>query len=99
MKHDLDFLLCLTAVPGVGPYRIRNLISKFGRAKHVLEAGISELCLVEGIDEKTAGLIHQQQNQKFADEQIRLAEKNHIDIVTYWDASYPAILTCPDTSV
>jgi DNA processing protein len=92
MKCDLFSLLCLIAVPGVGPHRIRNLIGQFRDVAHVLNANISELCQVDGVDEKTAKLIKNQQNQKFAEEQINLAEKEHIQIVTFWDTIYPEIL-------
>jgi DNA processing protein len=92
MKHDLLSLLCLISIPGVGPYRIRNLIGRFGDSKRALEADISELCQVDGIDEKRARGIKQQSNQKFAEDQIRLAQKEDIQIVTFWDQFYPEIL-------
>jgi DNA processing protein len=92
MKRDLLSLLSLISVSGVGPYRIRNLIGRFGDPKCVLEADISELCQVDGIDEKTAKSIKNQTDPKFAENQLQLAEKENIQIMTFWDRSYPEIL-------
>ncbi len=92
MKRDLLSLLCLISVPGVGLHRIRNLIGRFGDSKCVLEADITELNQVEGIDDKTAKSIKHQANQKFAEDQLRFAQKDDIQIVTFWDRSYPEIL-------
>lgn len=48
----------MDSIPGVGPVRRKNLLKHFGSAKAVMDAGIKDLTLVEGISEATAHLIY-----------------------------------------
>jgi len=50
----LKDLLRLYSIPGVGPTRVRNLISVFGSPKAALEAPIQQLIRVQGIEKYTA---------------------------------------------
>ncbi len=89
---DMVSLLSLVSVTGVGSQRIRKLIAHFGSAKKVLRATVSELCQVDGIDEKIAQQIKQTVNREFVDDQLFQTEKYGAQIVTYWDDHYPEIL-------
>ena len=92
MMNDLFELLCLLSVPGVGPYRIRNLVSHFGSAKAALEGSARDLCIVDGIDEYIAENIKKKLNKSFADKQISHSQKSGVQIITFWDPEYPDLL-------
>lgn len=90
--NDVYHLLCLVSVPGLGSQRIRMLVGHFGSSQAVLEAGVKELCRIDGIDEKTARCIRQEVNQDFAKDQLYRAEKLGVNILTYWNSQYPEML-------
>ncbi len=90
--NDLLHLLSLQTVSGVGPRRIKSLISHFGSAEAVLKADISDLCRVKNIDEKTAWKIKKETDPQYAEKQIALAEKYGVKIISYWDEGYPESL-------
>jgi len=48
----------LDDVPGIGPARKRALLARFGSAKAVSRAGLSDLRLVDGISAAMAATIH-----------------------------------------
>lgn len=96
---DVRDLLILTTIPGIGPSRIRTLVSHFATPSSVLQASARDLVAVEGFDRKLALNIlrHRtgdgyRQGKIFADEQ--LSKLNRIDgrIVTLWDEEYPDLL-------
>lgn len=85
-------LLCLLSVPGIGSHRIRRLVSRFGNARAVLDAGYHDLCEVDGITSKIAKSILQKVDKGFADDQLRRVEKLGARLIAYWDPRYPALL-------
>ena len=85
-------LLELFSVPGIGCFRLRNLIDAFGSADAVLNAPVQKLMNIQGIDKIFATRIKTEVNKKFAEEQIHLAEKYKVRIITYWDRQYPVLL-------
>ncbi len=82
----------LLSVVGVGSLRIRNLIARFKSPTAVLQASTRELVEIEGIDKTIAHHIKTTANEQFADEQMTLLAKHDAKMVTFWDASYPALL-------
>ena len=86
---DVEALLTLLSVPGLGPRRILSLVSRFGDAGAVLKASVAELCRTAGIDVKTATSIRSAADADFARHQLRLANKSGVSFVTYWDSRYP----------
>ncbi|MFQ5649221.1 MAG: DNA-processing protein DprA [bacterium] len=89
---ELKALLRLSAVPGIGPNRIRSLVGHLKSAVRVLNASRTELTQVEGIDTKTAESILRSDGLTFADEQLRRMEKCGAHVVTFWDKEYPELL-------
>jgi len=87
---DIKDLLSLSAVPGVGPNRLRALVSYFEDPAAVLSASPRELIKVNGIDKKTALSISRfEDGRKFADQQLARLNRVEGRIVTFWDAEYP----------
>ncbi len=92
MKNVRD-LLRLSSVHRIGPTKIRALLSHFDTAAEVLEAPPIELIRVPGIDKKLASNIaHCEDDEEFADEQLRRLNRIGARIVTIWDKEYPELL-------
>jgi DNA processing protein len=89
---DARALLRLLSVPGIGPKRVRQLVSTFGSAEAVLDAAPADLVLTEGIDAKLAGAIRNTADAAFADAQWELAQKHGVRFLTYWDDDFPDLL-------
>lgn len=85
-------ILKLLSVPGVGQHRIRHLVGHFQDPSNVLKASFKALCQVEGVDEKTAYAIRNQVDTQFAEQQLLLADKHHVELISFWDSKYPKLL-------
>lgn len=104
MKHykddELHALLRLISVPGLGSFRIRKLISKFGSPGEIFSAGLPALTSIDGIDKIIATNIIKKNNSKFADEQLEKSDKLGLSILPYYDDNYPESLkSIPDLPV
>jgi DNA processing protein len=87
---DIKDLLSLSAVPGVGPNRLRALVSHFEDPAAALQASPRDLVKVNGIDKKTALNIHRfRDGEKFASHQLARLNRTGGRIVTFWDDEYP----------
>ncbi len=91
--QNIRDLLRLSSVFRIGPTKIRALVAHFDTAAEVLEASPLELIRVPGIDKKLASNIaHREQDEEFADEQIKQVNKIGARIITIWDKGYPELL-------
>ncbi len=91
-KDTLVDFLTLWNTPGIGPFRLKNLLDRFQSASAVYRASIRELVEVGGIDQTLAGIIKQQQDSSFAHAQLIMADKLQINIITFYDEAYPPLL-------
>ena len=104
MKHqkddELHALLRLISVPGLGSFRIRKLISKFGSPSEIFSAGLPALMSLNGIDKVIATNIIKKNNTTFADEQLTKSKRLGIQILPYYNDNYPESLkSIPDLPV
>jgi DNA processing protein len=91
--HDelIDALrLCL--VSGVGPRTRKALLERFGTARAVLAAPMSQLREVQGVGPKLAQAIAEAADQIDAAAEIALCREHGIAIVTDAEAAYPRAL-------
>jgi DNA processing protein len=87
---DVRSLLKLSMVPGIGPTRLRSLVSHFGDPESVLDASERELTSVDGIDRNLARKIKTGGNfEKEVQVQLSRLNKSEARIVTFWDNEYP----------
>ena len=93
MSHtELLSLLQLWHTPGIGSGRLRKLLARFASAQNVLSASVRELTQVDGIDQVLAGNIKNNHDRDFGEQQLQLLAKHHAQLLTFWDADYPALL-------
>jgi DNA processing protein len=86
-------LLRLSAVPRIGPQKIRSLISHFHSPENVFRASARELIAVPGIDKRLASnILHHPAEEQFIDEQFKRLNKIGGRIVTVWDKEFPDLL-------
>lgn len=90
--QELEALIQLLAVPGIGPARVRALVGHFRSGAAVLQATQRELCQVSGIDQTLAQSLLASRNPEFARQQLALMQRRQYTIVTFWDEAYPARL-------
>ena len=77
-EFSLEALLGLYSVPGIGPTRMRKLISFFGSPQNVLAASARALMSVEGIETKTADKIKTCVNEEFVQNQLNHLKKREV---------------------
>jgi len=89
MYIDKEQLINLSAIPGVGPTRIRSLVAHFKSIENIFNASLKQLTLVDGIELKTAKNIKEFSNYKYGEQQINRASQEGVDIIDFWDERYP----------
>jgi len=96
MTVNVRNLLIFSHIPGVGPTRLRALITYFKDPSLVMEATAKELAAVEGIERKTAlSIVSFCKNgvparvQRQVDEQLSRLNRVGGRAVTVWDKEYP----------
>ena len=92
-------LLLLTQIPGIGPNRLRVLVSRFGEPSNIFSAAAKELSQVEGFSKKLAsevtGFLKSDKlddAKQFAERQLSKLNKAEGKIITFWDKQYPELL-------
>ena len=91
-EFELESLLKLYSIPGIGAGKMRNLITRFGSAQAVLNAPIQKLITVQGIEKSTAVKIKKEVNSHFVETQLRYINEHNIKVISFWDRSYPPLL-------
>ena len=89
MFIDLERLINLTAVQGIGPTRLRALVAHFRSTEKIFQAPIKELTSIDGIDYKTARNILSYSDFKFGEQQTQKAKTDGVEIISFWDERYP----------
>lgn len=85
-------LVALSLVPGIGPGRIRSLLSVFGSAVASLNASRKALASVPGIGPQTAGAVVGFDDHAAVDDQIQRAEQEGISLLPAWGDRFPRLL-------
>lgn len=92
MDQNRLSLLALHFIPGIGDYLIRQLVSYCGSAEKVFKVPKGKLQKIPGIGLVTAEAITQGKPFAAAEKEIRLAEKEKVDLLFFTDAKYPSRL-------
>lgn len=86
---DPEILLTLSAIPGIGPRKLRSLVNKFGSTLDILQVSREELTNVSGIDTITANRIRSFNDSSFAKRQLTKMEQCGARLITFWDKEFP----------
>ncbi len=86
---NLESLLTLNSIYELGSIRIKRLLEYFGSAEKVLCASGDKLRRVEGISGLLSQNIIKNKHKWEVKQELELAEKNGIEIITLQDKSYP----------
>ena len=79
----------MLSIPGVGPRKTLDLISKFNSLDNIFSAGYKDLTRIPGIKDKIARSILKDPDEDLIAGQSKLIEKFRVTMVTLWDDSYP----------
>ncbi len=91
-SKDMKSWLALSTAPNIGPIRYVSLVKHFGSPEKVLSASEKELAELPDIGTVIASNISNKISWDKAEEQLRLLEKNQVQILTFKDDDYPQIL-------
>jgi DNA processing protein len=91
-SSDIEKWLKLIRAEGVGPVTFVKLIRHFGSPDRALGASMSELAKVDGIGFKTAERIAATRDKFDSADELALAEKLGVWLVTLDDNRYPPVL-------
>jgi DNA processing protein len=87
----------LLSIDGIGPGRIRNLLSKFRSLENILSADFNSLQNVDGISSNLARRIHSSSKhieviKSAVYSELEKLHKLNSSIITIWDKEYPPLL-------
>jgi DNA processing protein len=91
-SSDIEKWLKLIRADGVGPVTFAKFIRHFGSPDRALGASVSELAKVDGIGLKTAERIAVTRDKFDSADELALAEKLGVWLVTLEDQRYPSVL-------
>lgn len=89
MKSGVQYYIALGLIPGIGRVLAKHLISYCGSAEQVFHTSKGKLMKIPGIGEKAAHNILQNKLIQEAEQELELAQKANITILSYHDDAYP----------
>src|SRR5262245_17569465 len=92
LAEELQALVALHLVPGLGPLRTRSLLDALGSARAVLQASAGQLGQVPGIGEKLSSDIVTALRTIDVDAELALMEKHRVSLCVAREDGYPASL-------
>jgi DNA processing protein len=98
LTPDTRDCLALWAIPGIGSLISRKLIAYSGGIKNLFNQKNSELQKIPGIGPLLAEAITKEDYYRKADEVLEFSSKYHIQVVSWFDESYPVRLKQCDDS-
>ena len=95
--NELEALIILSQMPHLGSVKIRLLIKHFGSALNVLDRDATEIADLPGFGSKITKHWKQWENEDGWREDINLAQRHGVQIVSFMDPNYPKrLLELPD---
>lgn len=86
------YLLALQKIPNIGPVRAKSLIAYCGSAESIFRASQQKLLKIPNIGENTVKEIANALYLKEAEAELSFADKNDIEIISYYEDRYPSLL-------
>ncbi|HEY8938125.1 MAG TPA: DNA-processing protein DprA, partial [Cyclobacteriaceae bacterium] len=92
MDQNRLSLLALHFVSGIGDYTIRQLVSYCGSAEKVFQTPKGKLLKIPGIGQVTANTLTSGKSFHQAEEELKKAEKESVELLFFTDKKYPSRL-------
>lgn len=89
MDQERLALLALHFVPGIGDFLVKQLVSYCGSATAVFKMTKGKLMKIPGIGETSATAIRTHQPFKEAEDELKRAQKENVQIFFYLDQGFP----------
>ena len=89
---EREAFIALNQVPGLGAITVKRMIAAFGSAAAIFHAGEQDLPRVPGIGQERARSFRRELDQVRADGEIARADELGVQLLTWADAAYPALL-------
>lgn len=90
---EREAFISLNGIEGLGPVKVRSLLSTFESAGEVFSRSPEELSAVRGIGQVLARRIAESDPLAFADAEMKLAREMGAEIITFLDDAYPPALS------
>lgn len=87
--NDLESLILLNSVDGLGPRRIKNLLDRFKKPSLILKADKKDFYGIEGISEKIISGIKSSEKNFDIKKEFDLLKKHNVKVITIFDKNYP----------
>lgn len=92
MDQNRLALLALHFIPGLGDYNIRQLVSYCGSAEKVFTTPKGKLLKIPGVGQVTANTIVNGKPFGKAEQELKRAEKESVELIFFTDKKYPSRL-------
>lgn len=92
LDSEVRALLRLTLADGVGPVRLRQLMSRFQSARSVFRAGRKQLLAVDGVGREVVGAITDAQLSEKTEAEWRRIQDSGARLLSFRDDEYPPLL-------
>ena len=89
---DIDSMLLLSMIPGLGPRTLRSLLQRFGSAKAALSASAADLGEVRGVGAKLIHAIEHADHHVDVDAILAWCRENQTQLVCRGTPEYPSLL-------
>jgi DNA processing protein len=86
---ELEAIISLNGILGLGPKRIFQLLKKFGSAKAVYSAEAGDILSINGFGETFLSALKEGPDLEFVENQVKTAETVNARIITINDSDYP----------
>lgn len=89
---ERDAFIALNQISGLGAITVKRMIETFGSATAIFHAGERDLLRVQGVGLERAQSFRRELDQARADGEIARAGELGVQLLTWADAGYPAVL-------
>lgn len=89
MNQERLSFVALHFTPGIGDFLVKQLVSYCGSAEEVFKTSKAKLVKIPGVGEISAEAIKNGQPFNEAEQELKQAEKQDVEIILYTDRKYP----------